>query len=61
MNSGSAAPNPPGQENYSTIRESKGYDETVLETMRQVPPPRTDPVFGRPFRELLAAGQSQVE
>jgi len=44
---------PPGQENYSTIRESDGYDERVLETIRNVEPPETDPVFGLPFAELL--------
>lgn len=52
---------PPGQKNYATSRESDGYDEAVLKTMRQVPLPGTDPVFGRPLQKLLAAGQSQVD
>lgn len=43
---------PRGQEDYSTISESDGYDERVLETMRNVEPPETDPVFGLPYRDL---------
>lgn len=50
---------PAGQENYSTIRDSEGYDERVLETMRNVAPPDTDPVYGMPFAELGKSGTRQ--
>jgi len=43
---------PRGQESYSTISESDGYDERVLETVRNVVPPETDPVYGLPYDEL---------
>jgi len=37
---------PPGQEDYSVIRATDGYDQAVLEAITSVPLPRTDPVFG---------------
>lgn len=44
---------PAGQENYTTIRESEGYGQNTLATIRDVPPPETDPVYGLPFSEFL--------
>lgn len=46
---------PAGQENYTTIRESAGYDDRVLETMRGVTPPEKDPVYGLAFADLAEA------
>lgn len=48
---------PPGQEDYSTIRDTDGYDESVLETMRVVAKPAVDPIYGEPFDTLLAKGE----
>lgn len=44
---------PRGQENYTTIRDSEGYDDRVLETMHAVQPPETDPVYGMPYADLI--------
>jgi uncharacterized protein YjlB len=45
---------PPGQEDYTTLREDDGYNDATLRTIRSVEPPETDPVYGRAFAELLA-------
>lgn len=44
---------PPGQEDYTTIRDRDGYDDTTLQTIRKVGEPGTDPIFGLPFAGLL--------
>ncbi len=49
---------PRGQEDYSTLRDSDGYDDRDLETMRSVEPPETDPVFGLPYADLTGRRQS---
>lgn len=42
---------PANQENYSTLRDSDGYDAGVLAIMREVPSPEKDPVYGLSFTE----------
>jgi uncharacterized protein YjlB len=37
---------PPGQENYTIIRGSSGYDDAMLRQIAGVAKPRTDPVWG---------------
>ena len=37
---------PPGQERYETLRAEHPHDSAVLERIRAVPIPGTDPVFG---------------
>ena len=49
---------PPGQEDYTTLRDSDGYDDGVLETMLAVPEPKTDPVYGLPYGQLLATEEA---
>lgn len=48
---------PPGQDDYSTIRDSEGYNHGVLETMRNVAEPDIDPIYGLPFKEILSKGE----
>ena len=45
---------PPGQDNFSTIRASEGYDDRVLATIRDVAPPDVDPLYGQPFSRLVS-------
>ncbi|QKV20579.1 cupin domain-containing protein [Oricola thermophila] len=42
---------PAGQEDYTTLRDSDGYDDDVLAEMRRVPPPERDPIHGLPYAE----------
>lgn len=37
---------PPGQENYTVVRSSSGYDDAMLRQIAAVAKPRTDPVWG---------------
>lgn len=47
---------PPGQETYETLRADEA-DESVVERIRRVPPPATDPVWGEsgPILEAWSA------
>ena len=50
---------PPGQENYTIVRGSSGYDEAMLRQITAVAKPKTDPVWGDDgalLRELLGGG-----
>ncbi|MEX0956838.1 MAG: cupin domain-containing protein [Rhizobiaceae bacterium] len=49
---------PPGQENYTVVRGSDGYDDRMLAQIAAVPPPSTDPIWGargQLLRALLGA------
>lgn len=37
---------PPGQGNYTVVRDSSGYDAAMLRQIKAVPRPLTDPVWG---------------
>ena len=49
---------PPGQENYTVVRGSEGYDEAMLQQIASVAPPQADPVWGGngPLLKALTGG-----
>lgn len=50
---------PPGQENYTVVRGSDGYDARMLRQIAAVPQPSTDPVWGDrgPLLRALLGGR----